>query len=136
MIETHKLVIRYFIWFFSLIACGYLLGYITQYFMVVCFLASLVVPTDQVRRLMVREYENVPAPRQAWLLIFTLSILPFCFGVYTLSVSELPEGVHRANNVVMGMFFWGAFTFGLNALLYRNNQMWQRARLRLTKAGT
>ena len=82
---------------------------------------------------MIPKYDNVPPAKQAWVLIFVFSVLPFSFGVYSAATSEVPEDMHRANMVVGGMFFWAMFTIGLNALLYRNNKMWQRAKSRLTR---
>ena len=132
-IDTSKLIARYLCWFIGIALLSFSLRYISDYFYIIGLFGCLIVPTDRVRIYLVRAYNSVPDVRQAWTLIFFMSILPFSFGVYSASVSELNGGVHRANAVVGGIFFWGMFTFGLNALLYRNNKMWLRAKSRLTK---
>jgi hypothetical protein len=115
----------YSFWFIVLLSSGFAAKLIYAPIASLIFLGVLIVPGDRIRVKMIKSGLSYPDAELGWQLVFLCSIIPFVFGVHSSLFAELDEGMHRANLVVGGIVFWGIFTFGLNALLFRSNRYWE-----------
>jgi hypothetical protein len=95
-------------------------------------IACLIIPADRARYRIVEKHPELLPSKHAWMVVLSMLIAPTCFGLWYAFQVEPPQGLYRANIVVIWLLFFFIFPLCIYSYWFFNKSSWRKLHSKVT----